>query len=64
MVEREYGIAATAEQIAETVARLVQAKLILPIDERLVGLAVNGAGGRIPAEFPGGRIRQSMLRSS
>ncbi|MBR7834302.1 RiPP maturation radical SAM C-methyltransferase [Actinospica durhamensis] len=64
VVERDYGITATAEQITETVRRLVEAKLILPIDDRLVGLAVNGAGERTPAEFPGGRIRQSMLRNS
>lgn len=62
VVERDYGIAAAPGQVAEAVERLVRAKLILRIDDRLVGLAVNGAGAAFPGEFPGGRIRQPMLR--
>lgn len=50
---------ATDAEVAAAAARLVADKLILPIDGRLVGLAVNGAGAPMPGqhEFPGGELR-------
>lgn len=60
----EAGIAdASDDQVAAAVERLVAAALVLPIDDRLVALAVRGA---IPAppgndEFPGGSIDRRLL---
>ena len=58
-VRREHGVSASDEEVAAAVDRLVRDLLILPIDGRLIGLAVNGAGAPMPGdrEFPGGELR-------
>jgi ribosomal peptide maturation radical SAM protein 1 len=66
LVERDYGIRAEAAEVAETVARLVRDGLILRMDDRLVGLAMQGAGAPMPSEntFPGGRLRLPELQQA
>jgi ribosomal peptide maturation radical SAM protein 1 len=58
-VRRDHGVTASDEEVAAIVGQLVQDRLILPIDGRLVGLAVRGAGTATPGtrEFPGGQLR-------
>jgi hypothetical protein len=57
-VAREHRVTASDDEVAGSVRKLVAAGLILPVDGRLVGLAVPGA---IPdlldeTQFPGGYI--------
>ncbi|GHF28110.1 hypothetical protein [Streptomyces fumanus] len=46
-------------EVAAVVDQLVQDRLILPIDGRLVGLAVQNASTAMPGsrDFPGGQLR-------
>lgn len=54
----DFGIDVPADELAAIVARLSRDGLILPIDGRLVGLAVRDAVPALPhyTEFPGGHI--------
>ena len=54
----DFGIDVPADELAAIVARLGRDGLILPIDGRLVGLAVRDAVPALPhyTEFPGGHI--------
>lgn len=55
----DHGVTASDEEVAAVVEQLVRDRLILPIDGRLVGLAVRGTGAAKPGsrEFPGGQLR-------
>ncbi len=63
-VRRDHGLDPTDAEVADTVERFVRDRLLLPLDGRLVGLAVNGAGAPMPSEreFPGGELRVPELR--
>ncbi|WP_344668299.1 RiPP maturation radical SAM C-methyltransferase [Catenulispora yoronensis] len=59
LVERDYGISASPDQVAQALDALVRDNLVLLIDDRALGLAVNGTVAPIPneSEFPGGSAR-------
>jgi hypothetical protein len=59
VVRRDFGLAATDDQIAPVVDRLVSDRLVLPIDGRLLGLALGGPPAPLPglAQFPGGYVQ-------
>jgi len=65
-VRREHAVTATDAQVADAVEQFIRDRLVLPIDGRLVGLAVSGAGTPIPAqdEFPGGAVRLPVIRQA
>ena len=58
-VRSDHGVTASDEEIAAVADRLVRGKLVMPIDGRLVGLAVNGGGAQLtsPRDFSGGELR-------
>jgi ribosomal peptide maturation radical SAM protein 1 len=58
IIDRDFGMAATDDEIAAAVDRLLSDRLVLAMDGRLVGLAVKGP---VPAfltadQFPGGHV--------
>ncbi|HEY3953815.1 MAG TPA: RiPP maturation radical SAM C-methyltransferase [Streptosporangiaceae bacterium] len=59
IVRRDFGLATTDDQIAPVVDRLVSDRLVLPIDGRLLGLALGGPPAPLPglAQFPGGYVQ-------
>jgi hypothetical protein len=59
MAEKQ-GLAATADELAAAVGRLVERALVLPIDRRLVALGLTGPLPRLPGlrEFPGGMVEE------
>jgi ribosomal peptide maturation radical SAM protein 1 len=58
IVERDYGLSATDEEVGKVADELIADRLVLPIDGRLVGLAVRGNLPTPPdmTRFPGGHI--------
>jgi ribosomal peptide maturation radical SAM protein 1 len=57
-LERDFGLTPTASQLAAVVSRLVSDRLVLPVDGRLVGLALPAELPPYPgaSEFPGGHV--------
>jgi ribosomal peptide maturation radical SAM protein 1 len=61
VVERDFGLAASAAEVAAVARTLTADRLVLPLDGRLVGLALRAPGGRLPpypdyTQFPGGHV--------
>jgi hypothetical protein len=56
IIRHESGQAVTDDQLAPVIDRLVSHRLVLPVDNRLVGLALGAAPRPLPAnlDFPGG----------
>lgn len=56
IIRREFGLAVTDDQLAPVIDRLVSDRLVLPVDNRLAGLALRAAPRPLPAnlDFPGG----------
>lgn len=61
VVAREHATDVPGDQVAAAVAKLVAAGLILPVDGRLISLAVPGALPDLPddSQFPGGYVDMS-----
>jgi ribosomal peptide maturation radical SAM protein 1 len=61
ILERDHGLRVSAAELDETVGQLVADRLVLPIDGRLMGLAVRGALPDPPnlTSFPGGFLIMS-----
>lgn len=55
---QEHGVTATGGQVAASVRKLVAAGLVLPVDGRLISLAIPGVLPDLPADdqFPGGYV--------
>jgi ribosomal peptide maturation radical SAM protein 1 len=62
-VTAEHGMTVSGDQVAASVRKLVAAGLVLPIDGRLLSLAIPGAIPELPgdADFPGGYVDMSKL---
>ncbi len=58
IIADEHGLTATEEEITDIVAQLVADRLVLPMDGRLMGLALNSPLAALPTdmEFPGGNV--------
>jgi ribosomal peptide maturation radical SAM protein 1 len=57
IIGRDFGITATDDEIAAVVSQLLANRFVLAIDDRLVGLVVNGLGNDLTEfPFPGGSL--------
>lgn len=65
LVRRDHGLTASPEEVSDAVDRLASDGLILRMDNRLVGLAIEGKVPAQPsfAEFPGGMVKVSNAAS-
>lgn len=62
ILNRDYGLHPSSEEIAATVEGLIADRLVLRIDDRVIGLAVKDGLSVSPREgaFPGGQIRRLL----
>jgi ribosomal peptide maturation radical SAM protein 1 len=58
VVARDHGMTVTEDRVAGVIDRMVSARLVLPVDGRLVGLVLDGPPTPLPPlrNFPGGYV--------
>lgn len=60
-LQRDFGLSVAADEVSAEVEKLVRDRLVLPIDGRLLGLAISGSIPGLPTgtDFPGGYVHSS-----
>jgi len=58
IIERDFDMTATDDEIADVTGKLLSDRLVLAMDGRLVGLALKGRAPALPddTQFPGGYV--------
>jgi ribosomal peptide maturation radical SAM protein 1 len=63
VLDREHGLSPAPGELADTVAELLEERLLLEIDGRLIALPIRGQVPELPGrtQFPGGHVDESAI---